>query len=120
MKLEVKKSEILKKSCGVGVYKTGYCELKVLDVLSPTGYTAGIYGWNCDVYNVKGYILTTGYRPFGQKIDKKYIDKCNKDYDTLYNKYKHDKDYKYNQYIEDCNYLLKDFINDAVLKMEVE
>ena len=119
MKLEVKKSEILRKSCGVGVYKVGYCELKVLDVLSPIGYTRGVYGWNCDVYNVNGYILTTGYRPFGISIDKKCIEKCNKDYDGVYNKYKYDKTYKYKQYIEDCNYILKSFINDVVLNRGV-
>lgn len=117
MKLEVKKSEILRKSCGVGVYKVGYCELKVLDVLSPIGYTCGVYGWNCDVYNVNGYILTTGYRPFGVSIDSKYINKCNKEFEMVYNKYKYDKEYKYNQYIEDCNYILNNFINDVVLNM---
>ena len=73
MKLEVKKSEILRKSCGVGVYSIGYCELRVLEVLEANYYTTGVYGWNCDVYNVNGYILTTGFRPFGISIDKKYI-----------------------------------------------
>jgi hypothetical protein len=40
-----------------------YCELqRTLNYLSPTAYTKGVHGWNCDVYHVGPYVLATGYR----------------------------------------------------------
>lgn len=32
-------------------------------------YTAGVYGWNADIYDIGGGIaLVTGYRPFGVRL----------------------------------------------------
>ena len=43
----------------------GYCGLQKLLVLEkPVAYTAGVYGWNADVYDLDGIALITGYRPF--------------------------------------------------------
>ena len=47
--------------------KLGYCEAQhLLSVLQPIGYTAGVYGWNFDVYyymvNGRGVWICTGYR----------------------------------------------------------
>lgn len=42
----------------------GYCDLQnVLAGIDPVYYTAGIYGWNCDVYTIAGLTICTGYRP---------------------------------------------------------
>ena len=36
---------------------------------SPAYYTAGIYGWNCDVYIIdNNTAVTVGYRPFGDLL----------------------------------------------------
>lgn len=42
----------------------GYCDLwGALAGIDPDGYTAGVYGWNCDVYLIGGLTICTGYRP---------------------------------------------------------
>lgn len=38
--------------------------------LYPTAYTAGVYGWNADVYNIGGVAVIVGYRPFGKTYDR--------------------------------------------------
>lgn len=44
--------------------RVGYCDLQgVLSGIDPDYYTAGIYGWNCDVYTIAGLTICTGYRP---------------------------------------------------------
>lgn len=44
-----------------------YCDLQnLLDYREATAYTAGVYGWNADIYDINGYTaIVTGYRPFG-------------------------------------------------------
>ena len=48
---------------------------------SPAYYTAGIYGWNCDVYIIDEFTaVTVGYRPFGdylpEAIEKDMVKKA--------------------------------------------
>lgn len=44
--------------------RVGYCDLDgVLSGIEPDYYTAGVYGWNCDVYVIAGLTICTGYRP---------------------------------------------------------
>lgn len=31
-------------------------------------YTAGVYGWNADIYEFDTFAIVTGYRPFGKDI----------------------------------------------------
>lgn len=41
----------------------GYCDLShLLRGHEPQAYTAGIYGWNFDIYHVHGLTICTGYR----------------------------------------------------------
>lgn len=48
---------------GVPTVRVGYCGAQwLLSYLTPAYYTAGVYGWNCDVYTVAGLIICTGYR----------------------------------------------------------
>lgn len=46
------------------LYRVGYCEAQsLLEGLEPVAYTAGIYGWSCDVYALPGGAhICTGYR----------------------------------------------------------
>lgn len=48
----------------------GYCELQTLLYNhDATAYTAGVYGWNFNVYEVYGLTICTGYRGMpGQRL----------------------------------------------------
>lgn len=53
----------------VNAIKIGYCDAwYLLRGLEPIAYTAGIYGWNEDVYYLgNNTYIATGYRPHGTK-----------------------------------------------------
>lgn len=43
--------------------KCGYCDLQtLLKNHSASAYTAGVYGWNFDIFEVYGLTICTGYR----------------------------------------------------------
>ena len=49
---------------GYPTVRVGYCGLQdALSGITPDYYTVGVYGWNCDVYNIAGLNICTGYRP---------------------------------------------------------
>lgn len=77
MKLKATKKEILN---GYNkVLRIGYCDLQhLLNYESPFAYSAGVYGWNCDYYNIDGTIISTGYSPIGQDVDYNLIKEYNK------------------------------------------
>lgn len=51
------------------VFAAGYCGLQnLLEYTQPNAYTAGVYGWNADIYEFGGVAVVTGYRPFGKDI----------------------------------------------------
>lgn len=68
------------------VFRTGYGDLQnLLRYSNRYGYNAGMYGWNCDVFNFykngKYIVITTGYRNLrGERIPsdivKKYEDEA--------------------------------------------
>lgn len=62
------------------IWRTGYCSLQnLLTGLNPKAYTSGIYGWNFDLYEVKGVAITTGYRGMiGRVIPNDLVDKYEK------------------------------------------
>jgi hypothetical protein len=80
------------------VISEGYCTLQhLLYYSNPIAYTSGVYGWNCDVYEIRsGVAISTGYRPFGNvkpdyKLAREYDNKAlelineyrNRDFDDL-------------------------------------
>lgn len=58
------------------IIKVGYCKLQnFLKHETPKYYTAGVYGWNADIYVFGDIAFVTGYRPFGNiKIESKIIE----------------------------------------------
>ena len=45
------------------IISAGYCELQtLLNYERPIAYSAGVYGWNFDVYEFDGVAIATGYR----------------------------------------------------------
>lgn len=79
MKTKTTKKAIM--SAYRNVIKVGYCGMQdALKWRKPNFYTAGVYGWNSDVY-VIGYdtVIVTGYRPFGNvELPCEVIDMLNK------------------------------------------
>ena len=59
------------------VYRCGYCDLQnIFHGIEPTYYNAGIYGWNCDIYDTPAGAITTGYRNMrGDRIPLELIEK---------------------------------------------
>ena len=63
------------------VIKVGYCDMQnALKWREPNFYTAGVYGWNADVYVIDhDTVIVTGYRPFGNmELPREVIDTLNK------------------------------------------
>lgn len=68
------------------IIQANYCSLQhLLSRSEPLYYTAGVYGWNADVYRAyfdgKAVAIVTGYRPFGSvrpsyQLCKFYDDKA--------------------------------------------
>lgn len=64
MKFKTTKNEVMK--WNQKIIAVPYCALQsLLSYEEPTAYTAGVYGWNADVYTFGTVAIVTGYRPFG-------------------------------------------------------
>lgn len=74
------------------VIEVDYCELQnLLKYKSPVAYTAGVYGWNADIYEFGGVAIVTGYRPFGNiRLNREIMDKYEKEAENIYNNYRYD------------------------------
>lgn len=51
--------------------RVGYCDLwHTLKECADRkdAYTAGVYGWNADIYEFDTFAIVTGYRPFGKDV----------------------------------------------------
>lgn len=92
MKYKTTKSAVL--NGYVRVYRAGYCELcDLLEKCDAVAYTAGVYGWNADIYDLgllansfADVAICTGYRPFGRAIPEGLTAKYNKLAEGLNNK----------------------------------
>ena len=61
MKFKTTRKDIVNGAASVKC--AGYCDLQaLLRNHNPIAYTAGVYGWNFDVYEVYGVTICTGYR----------------------------------------------------------
>ena len=62
---------------GTPTVALGYCELqRLLGCADPVAYTAGVYGWNFDVYRLGGLTICTGYRGMiGADVDTAAVEK---------------------------------------------
>lgn len=74
------------------IIKVGYCDLQnLLKYESPIAYTAGVYGWNADIYDFGGVAIVTGYRPFGNiRPNWKITDKYEKEAENICYNYRYD------------------------------
>ena len=63
------------------IIQIGYCDLQnMLCMDDPAACTAGVSGWNADIYPVtSGVAICTGYRPFGNvKPDRETVSRYEK------------------------------------------
>ena len=71
------------------IVSIGYCQAQyLLRYETPFAYSAGVYGWNCDYYDIDGMCISTGYRPIGKTVDytalreaEKYAKSHNEDFE---------------------------------------
>ena len=69
MKTKISKNQIYANFGKENCFFVGYCELQhVLAKERANWYQNGLYGWNCDIYDLGNYCITTGYRPFGRQL----------------------------------------------------
>ena len=82
MKFKTTKKEIY--SNFKNVICVGYCGLdNLLTNHDPIAYNSGVDGWKCDIYDINGVAIVTGYQPFGNirpdyDTIKKYDDEARK------------------------------------------
>ena len=82
MKFKTTKKEIY--SNYKNVICVGYCKLdNLLTNHDPIAYNSGVEGWKCDIYDINGVAIVTGYQPFGNirphyDTIKKYDDEARK------------------------------------------
>lgn len=75
------------------VIKVRYCDLQdALKRREPNFYTAGVYGWNSDVYVIDcDTVIVTGYRPFGNiELPREVINTLNKCAESIMHYLKYD------------------------------
>lgn len=104
--LELKKKNVLNSYNCISLC---YCEIQtLLNYQSAIGYTAGVYGWNADIYIFGNIALVTGNRPFGREINhetaRKYEQKARKiayNYDLTYEQRKRKINNLLNKFIEE-------------------
>lgn len=112
MKLKATKREI--KNSYSKLISVGYCDLQhLLYFKSPFAYSAGVYGWSCDYYEIKNNTcISTGYSPVGD-IEPDYeliLEYNNNAQNIIYS------DLTMEQKREQVNTLLNEFIQKALNK----
>lgn len=91
MKTKITKKAIM--SAYRNVIKVGYCDMQdALKWCEPNFYTAGVYGWNSDVYVIDyDTVIVTGYRPFGNaELSREVINTLNKCAESITHYLKYD------------------------------
>lgn len=85
----------------------GYGELhNLLYFRRPYAYTAGVYGWNADIYEYASTAITVGDRPFGEKVKPGTY----KPYDIMAGLVLADKNLNYDEKKVKITGLLEDFM----------
>jgi hypothetical protein len=110
MKLKTTKTQI--KNNFVNILSIGYCDIQYLTRFkNPFAYSSGVYGWQCDYYEINNVCLSTGYAPIGQKVDYNVLRKYELKAQKILTNY--DLDYKTQQ--KRVNKLLFDFVKKCTI-----
>ena len=95
------------------IISVGYCALQnLLRGEYPVAYTAGVYGWNYDVYEIDGVAICTGYRGMPYSNIIKYRNDLISKYDGLASEI-----HGWDQGAKEKRWdLLNEFINECIKK----
>ena len=89
------------------VCRLGYCTVQnLLTFQNPIAYTAGVYGWNSDIYDFGTVAISTGYRPTGENVNYEIVEKYEKEAEKINMDYSK----KYDERKTAINHLLAAFI----------
>ncbi len=95
------------------IISIGYCNAQnLLEHKNPIAYSAGVYGWSCDYYDIGGVLISTGYAPIGQSPNYDIIHK----YDSQAEKINHNYNLSYEERKNQVNGLLNEFISEVTKK----
>ena len=109
MKFKTTKKEIYQNFNSV--ISIGYCDAQyLLQGKNPIAYNAGYYGWNCDIYDINGVAIVTGYRPWGN-IHPDY--NTIKKYDDEARQIRGDSRRNYQKMLDQVDQLLNQFIKEV-------
>lgn len=99
------------------IINVDYCNLQfLLRYEHPFGYTHGIYGWQCDFYDVNGICICTGYDTMATKKNPGPSYELTRKYDDLARSLLNN-----NQHVvlkAKLDELLKEFIEEALKEMK--
>ena len=88
----------------------GYCKLATLLInKAPFAYSAGIYGWSCDYYDINGVCISTGYAPIGARVDYNLVNEYERKAQEVIN----NSSYSYDQIKSLLDALITEFIEKA-------
>lgn len=92
------------------IISIGYCDAcYLLRYKSPIAYSAGVYGWACDYYDIDGILISTGYAPIGESPDYNIIRKYNNKAEKIINNYS----LSYEKQKKQVNKLLNEFLKEV-------
>lgn len=95
-----------------------YCKAQfLLSYQNPVAYSSGVYGWNCDYYDIDNVVISTGYRYINNKRTDYDYDLLT-EYDNQARKISSNYDIPYDDRIKQVNALLSEFIELAKYNYE--
>lgn len=93
------------------VIRAGYCDVQHLTRFrEPIAYSCGVYGWNCDYYDIDGVIVATGYRGVPQQ-NTNVSHQTIREFEKKAEKLVHDYDLDYEERKEKVESLLKELVS---------
>lgn len=98
------------------ILSVGYCKMSsLLKYQEKTAYTAGIYGWNYDIYEVNNVAICTGYRGMPENKNIKDDYDLIKQYEEKAQKIQNNYKLTYEQQEEQTNNLLYKAVDYQIL-----
>jgi len=108
MKLQTTKKQI--KQGFSTILSIPYCDAQnLLKCKNPFAYSAGVYGWSCDYYEVGGVCISTGYSPIGIPVDYKLLRELEKKAEELSGDYS----IEYSDLCKQLDELIKELIDSC-------
>ena len=93
------------------ILSIGYCDAQyLLDCKTPFAYSAGVYGWSCDYYQIGSVCISTGYSTIGTRVNYALLRELEGKAMLIKNDYK----LSYSDREQQLNELLQQLINSII------